>query len=418
MHGLLPLTLGVVGLVVATAGAGDWPQILGPERSGVAEAETLLARWPTSGPAVVWERAVGPGVAGTAIQGSRGILFHREESEEVIEAFDVLTGQTVWRDSYQTSFRPQVGGEDGPLCVPTIAGKKVVTYGAQGVLSCLDFDSGKLLWRRKTHDDFDAREGYFGAGSSPLIWQDRVIVNVGGFRTQSAVVAFAMSSGDTLWHVYDDHASYSSPRIATIDGQTRLLVETRLNFLVIDPAQGTVDGEFPFGGRGPTVNGANPVLVGPHIFLTASYGIGAVLAKLTATSATELYRTDDLYSSQYCTPVTDGEALYGIDGRQDGPPGELKCIDPIARRTLWSVPNFGYGTLLLADGKLVIARTDGTLVLAAANREGFEQLATAKVLPGTLRALPALSNGRLFVRDETTFKCLQIGTTPPPEKSP
>ena len=353
-----------------------------------------------------------------AVQGDRGVLFHREGGEEVVEVFDAATGKRVWREAYPTTFRPSVGGEAGPLSVPAIASDKVITYGAQGVLSCFGLTNGKLLWRRKTHDDFDAREGYFGAGSSPLVWQDRVIVNVGGFRTQAAVVAFDLASGETLWHVYDDHASYSSPRMAKLDGQDRLLVETRLNFLAIDPTQGAVVFELPFGGRGPTVNGANPVLMDNQLFLTASYGIGAVYATLTSNAASVAWQGDDLYSSQYCTPVGADEILFGVDGRQDGAPGELKCFDPLRQKTLWGVPDFGYGTLILADGKLVILKTDGTLVLAAADREGFQSLAEARVLSGTARALPALASGRLYVRDETTLKCLRIGTTPSPKKAP
>jgi outer membrane protein assembly factor BamB len=416
----LPLpALLLVLTFVSSARGGDWPQILGPDRSGIsAEGEQLHRQWPANGPRVVWERTVGSGLAGLAVQGDRGILFHREGDQEVVEAIDVRTGERVWQDRYATSFAPQVGGEGGPLSVPTIAGERVVTYGAQGVLSCLDLTSGKLQWRRKTHDDFDAREGYFGAGSSPLVWKDRVIVNVGGFRTQAAVVAFDLATGETVWQLYDDHASYSSPRIVTIDGQERLLVVTRLNFLLIDPTAGKLLAEFPFGGRGPTVNGANPVLVNSHLFLTSSYGIGAVLAKLEPNGLREVWRADDLYSSQYCTPVTDGEVLYGLDGRQDGPPADLKCVDPLSRRTLWTSSEFGYGTLILADGCLVIVRTDGTLVLATADRERFAPLAQARVLRGMARALPALANGRLYVRDESTLKCLEVGIAPNSRETP
>jgi hypothetical protein len=31
------------------------------------------------------------------------------------------------------------------------------------------------------------------------------------------------------------------------------------------------------------------------------------------------------------------------------------------------------------------------------------------VLEGTLRALPSLAAGRLFVRDDTTLACLEVG---------
>ncbi len=409
-------------LVVAAVGlghAGEWPQILGPHRNGVAAADERLDRaWPAEGPPVLWQRPVGRGYTGVAIAEGTVVLFHRLDNREVVEALDPLTGQTRWQDGYPTTFRPQVGGNDGPLCTPTIAAGKIVTFGAQGVLSCYELTSGQLLWRRRTHDDFDAREGYFGAGSSPLIEGDRVIVNVGGFRSQSAVVAFQLEDGATAWHQFDDHASYSSPVATTIDGQRRLLVVSRLHCLLMDPASGEVRAQLPFGQRGPTVNAANPVLQNNHLFLTASYGIGAVSAVLRPGTLVEEWRGDDLYSSQYCTPVPDDEVLFGIDGRQDGPPGELKCFNPQTRRVLWSVPNFGYGSLLRADGKLLILLSDGTLVLATANRERFDPLARARVLPGESRPLPALADGRLYVRDDATLKCLKVGSTPVRETTP
>ena len=403
--------LSALGIALAQdACAGDWPQVLGPHRDGVADSdERVELSWPESGPQVVWERAVGDGVAGVAVAGEVGVLFHREGDQEVVEGFVPGTGKSIWRDSYETTFRPQVGGQGGPLSVPAIAGNWLVTFGPQGVLSCYELESGALQWRRRTHDDFDAREGYFGAGSSPLIWNDRVIVNVGGFRSQASVVAFNLEDGDTLWHVLDDHASYSSPRMMTYNEQPLIVAECRLQCIGIEPESGEIAFQFPFGMRGPTVNGANPLVVNQKLFLTASYGIGGLLVGLDQAQPRPLWRGDDLYSSQYCTPVFQSGVLYGVDGRQDGPPGDLKCFDPLTQRTFWTEPGFGYGTLILADGKLLILRTDGTLVLASANRERYDQLAEARVLSGTARALPALAEGRLFVRDEATLKCIQVG---------
>jgi len=105
----------MVGVVAGTATAGDWPQILGPERSGRAAADERLAdAWPAGGPKVVWKRDVGHGYAGVVVAADRALLFHRRGGEEGIEALDAATGKTLWTDARPTSFRPQVGGGDGP----------------------------------------------------------------------------------------------------------------------------------------------------------------------------------------------------------------------------------------------------------------------------------------------------------------
>jgi outer membrane protein assembly factor BamB len=345
------------------------------------------------------------------------VLLHRIGDQETVEAFDVATGQTVWKDSYSTSFRAQVGEGSGPLATPTIQDGKVVTYGAQGVLSCHDLASGKSLWRRNTHVDFEAREGYFGAGCSPLIDGQLVIVNVGGFRSNAAVVAFDLATGKTVWQTYNDHASYSSPVLATVDGRRHLFVVTRLHCLALDPANGTVLFQFPYGDRGPTVNAANPLVLGDRLFLTASYGIGAVWAKI-APAASEFWRSDDVYSSQYCTPIEHEGLLYGVDGRQDIPSAELKCFDPAAQRVLWSQPGIDYGSVIKADGKLLVVTTSGELLLAALDAKQYRPLARAHVMTGTTRALPALANGRLYLRNENTLKCLQLGSSSQPTAIP
>ncbi|WP_197443499.1 outer membrane protein assembly factor BamB family protein [Maioricimonas rarisocia] len=405
--------MGIGLLAIVTPGsAGDWPQILGPNRDGrAADDEVVSTDWEAAGPPVVWEKQVGSGYAGVAVKQGQAILFHRVGDEERVAALDAGTGQTLWSDGQPSDFRPQVGGENGPLCVPVIAGTRVITFGAQGILSCHDVKSGKLLWRRDTHEDFGAREGYFGAGSTPLVEENRVVVNVGGFRSGAGIVAFDLQSGQTLWQATDEQGSYSAPVATTVDGKRLVIAVTRLKCVGLDPASGEIRFETRFGQRGPTVNAASPVLLGDRMFLTASYGIGARWMRVRASSLEELWESDQILSSQYTTCVEHEGVLFGVDGRQDLPPANLVCIDPARQKVLWSVPDFGYATLILADGKLVIVKTDGELVVADASSKEFKPLGRARVLTGTARALPALANGRLYVRNDETLRCLQIGSS-------
>jgi hypothetical protein len=113
-------------------------------------------------------------------------------------------------------------------------------------------------------------------------------------------------------------------------------------------------------------------------------------------------------SSHYPTPVAHDGYLYGIDGRQDIGVARLCCIDPIAGKPQWSVPGYGVAALILADEKLVLVTTEGELVLARPSPKKYEELARARLLPGTIRALPALADGRLYVRDQHTLKCVDL----------
>jgi outer membrane protein assembly factor BamB len=402
--------------VAMPSSAGDWPQILGPGRDGhAAEGEKLAPQWPDGGPPVAWSREVGSGYAGVAVSGGRVFLFHRVGNRELVEALDAATGTTLWQDvGHPTRFRPQVGGGDGPLCTPVVSEGRVIVYGASGMLVCLDATTGRRVWVRDTHRDFAAAEGYFGAGSTPLVIQDRVIVNVGGAKQGAGMVAFDLASGATWWQCLADTAGYSAP--IRVDGGDRPLVlaVTRLQCLLLDPTDGGILWQFPFGQRGPTVNAATPVLLpNGRLLVTAAYGIGSVCAAFDRSAVRPLWNGLEPLATQYCTPVLVGGHLYAIDGRDDLPPTALKCIDPETGRVLWAEGHFGYGTLLVAGGTLLVTRTDGEILLLAPDPTAARVLARGRPFGphqvGALRALPALADGRLFLRDDRRLLCLQVG---------
>ncbi|MDB5336351.1 MAG: outer rane biosis protein BamB, partial [Planctomycetaceae bacterium] len=235
-----------------------------------------------------------------------------------------------------------------------------------------------------------------------------IIVNVGGQKSQAGVVGLSTETGKELWKSVPDTASYSSPVAVTVDGTRHILCITRLKLVSLDPTNGKVRFEFPFGKRGPTVNGANPVVVKDSVLATASYGIGSTFAKIAKDHADPLWDGDEILSSQYTTSVLQGAYLYGIDGRQDQGTASLKCFDPVTRKVAWTKDDFGMATLILADNKLVCMKTDGTLTLVAASPKAYEELATAKLFNSTCRGLPALANGLLYVRDTQTLKCFDL----------
>ncbi len=68
----------------------------------------------------------------------------------------------------------------------------------------------------------------------------------------------------------------------------------------------------------------------------------------------------------------------------------------------WSVDRFKAGTVTLAGDKLLILRETGELMLANATPQAFKPLAQAQILPPTIRATPALSDGFLYVRNTDT----------------
>lgn len=142
------LTISVV--LGAAAQAGDWPQILGPNRDGAAVGEKLIPKWPQDGPLEIWSDKVGEGFAGVAVKNGVLILFHRTGDSEVVEARDALTGKVRWSVKFGCDYQSGMSSDNGPRCVPVVADDYIYVYGVQGMLRCLESASGKEVWSRNT----------------------------------------------------------------------------------------------------------------------------------------------------------------------------------------------------------------------------------------------------------------------------
>ena len=398
----LSFALPVLLFSASLAIAGNWPQILGPDRNGHAINEKLADDWSQRKPERLWTLKVGEGYAGPAIQGQRVLLFHRLGRQEVLTCVSADQGEPIWETRWSATYAGGVDSDQGPRCVPLVHQGQVFVFGAAGELHCASLQDGKKLWSRKLGREYKAQDGYFGAGSCPIIAADKLLVNVGG-RGQASIVAIDLASGATLWKTFQDHASYSSPTLRTpgnSGNDSAAVFITRLHLVGLAANDGKVLFQFPFGKTGPTVNAATPLMLDEdRVFVTASYGIGAKLLSLTGGRPKVLWESDDALSSQYPTPVLHDGHLFGIHGREDGPPAELRCIDANTGKVSWRQAGMGMAHLIIADNKLLVAATSGELHLLALDNSRYRELGRVKVSTATARAQPALADGRLFVRD-------------------
>jgi outer membrane protein assembly factor BamB len=339
------------------------------------------------------------------VQG-RLILFHRIGSEEVVDAFDARTGKAQWRYAYPTTYRDDFGFDQGPRAVPVVVDGIVYTFGAEGQLHAIELDKGTKVWSVETMPQFSVPKGFFGAGGSPLVEGGRVLVNVGG--PKAGIVAFAARTGSVLWTSTTDGASYSSPVGATMAGRRSAIFLTRAGLVGLDPVSGKVQFQRPWRARmAASVNVATPVVVGDSIFVSAEYGPGAGVFTVEGSTLTELWASNDVLTNHYSTSVYHQGFLYGYHGRQELGPS-LRAVEWRTGKVRWSEEQFRAGSVMLAGDRLVIVRESGELVLAKASPDAFEPIARAQILPPTVRAYPALSDGVLFVRNENTLVALDL----------
>jgi len=393
------------------ARASDWSQFLGPSRNGVYPATNLAAAWPKDGPPVVWRRPVGQGFSGPVVSSGKLILFHRIESNEVVECLEAKTGKAIWTNSYPTAYRDDFGFDEGPRATPAISENWVYAFGAEGVLSCFDLSTGAKIWTVNIKRDFRAPKGFFGPACSPLVEGEAVLMIVGG-RNGFGIAAFNKATGKVLWKATDDEASYASPITTTLHNQRTTLFLTRSELVAADPVTGNVFFRFPF--EPPihsSVTAASPVVIGDTVFLSACYDTGAVLLKVNADlkSVQKLWEGPDILSNHYATSVYHNGFLFGLHGRTD--PGmetpSLRCVDVRTGTVRWK-KDFMAATITLVGNDLLILSERGELIGAPASPDGFNPKARAQILSSQVRSHPALADGRFYARNKDTLVCVSL----------
>lgn len=401
---------GIVLLALALAGAiqaaSDWPEFLGPHRNGTSTETGLIRSWPKEGPPVLWTRSVGAGFSGPVVSGGRLVLFHRLNDEEVVECLDAATGKKHWQTASATAYRDDFGFDEGPRATPLVADGRVYTLGAEGHLQCLDLATGQKRWSRELLSEYKVPKGFFGVATSPLLAGAHLLINVGS--KDAGIVAFHKDTGAEVWRATDHGASYSSPALATLGGNLTAVFLTREGVVIIDPASGKVRYQKHWRSRiNASVNAATPVMVGDLVFVSACYGAGALLLKVTPTAVEEIWQGDDIMSNHYTTCVPYQGHLYGFDGRQEQG-AHLRCVELATGKVCWTSPHAGCGSMILADGQLIILTEDGDLVLARATADQYDERARSTVLTRPCRSPLALADGRLYARDTQKLVCWSL----------
>jgi outer membrane protein assembly factor BamB len=447
-----PLMILVWWLAVCTLDLGlraeDWPQFLGPRSNGISSETGLLDRWPTNGPPILWEKAIGTGYSAPSVRGDLLVLHHRFRNEEIVEAFQAATGDPVWRYAYPSEFIDPYGYNNGPRSSPLLTADRCYTFGAEGKLLCLELQTGKLVWQRDTGNDWDVPPAFFGVGSSPVLEGGLLLVMVGG-QLDSGMVAFDPQTGKTvwesvgkknwsgqpmigwpgertvIWNPIEKQASYATPVVATVHGQRVAFCLMRQGLVGLNPKNGEVHFSFWFRSRlNDSVNAANPIVLDDAVLISGAYGkVGSVLLKVKPDlkSVEEMWR-DPVLEIHWSTPILYNGYLYAFSGRNE-PDARFRCVEFKTGKLMWDrdeswpgrsiiLPKtFGRGSLILADGKLIAFGECGRLGLFALNPQAPQEISSFQV-PRTHYPSwtgPVLSNRRLFLRTEDRLTVLDLG---------
>ena len=441
----------------------DWPRFLGLRGDNTSAETGLVDKWSTNGLPVVWEKEIGSGYSAPSIAGRKLVLHHRVHDEELVDCFDAATGESIWRYKSPSTFADPYGYNNGPRCTPTLASNRCYTFGAGGRLSCLDLETGKMIWQRETAKEWTVPEPFFGVGSTPLLEGDRLIVMVGG-QPNSAVVALDPATGSTVWESggkstwqgaatigwrgeapyrwtgEEKMASYSSPVGATIHGRRTILCLTRQGLIGLNPTNGAIYFSRWFQSQvNDSVNAMCPVVKDDLVLISAAYyHIGSVLLRVQpdGRSVEEVWRspkpgterdfeggrpTAPVLEIHWNTPVLHDGYLYAFSGRNE-PDATFRCVEFRTGKLMWtreerwrshssSQPAVcGRGSAIMADGRLIVLGEGGRLGLFAVNAQSPEEICAWQVpqLHYPCWTAPVLSKKRLYLRSEDRLLCLDV----------
>lgn len=390
----------------------DWPQIRGLNSAGVAAGETV-AVWDKEGPEKVWSAKIGAGFSSPIVFGNHLFIVHRTGGGDEPMTADLMfadTGKIVWRQPLRCQYgNGEMDGDFGPKATPAYDDGKIFVYDPAGTMFCLDATNGQTLWQKDLAEQYGTNKGYFGVGTSPIVCGQNVIVNAGG--RDAAVVALDKETGQEAWSVFDDRASYSSPVQLTVDGKQAVIVVTRLHVVGIDAASGSLAFKIRFGKTGPTAIGAMPVVIDDKIFINAAYNVGGKTLALSGGEKSfgedgyqpkALWSDQEIFASQYSTPVLHKGMLYGTSGREDFGNGSFRCFDALTGKLQWQQPNIPVGHAILVGDRLVFMDHKSNLRLIEASPDGYKQLSEFKLYDSPSKTIPTIANGRLYTRSDGT----------------
>lgn len=413
----------IVGVVAAGSccSADDWTQYRGNSGDGLS-SERLLTGWPGDGPKAVWTAKTPAGFSSfVAGNGKVFTIVSREidaTPAEICLALDAETGKELWatptgRAKYtgggDSGASGNTGG-DGPRSTPAISENKVYVYSAHMVLSCLDAETGKVVWKKDIAREFGGRNIDWQSAMSPVIEGNLVLVAGGG--AGQSMLAFDKVRGRVVWRSGDDLMTHATPVVATIDGVRQVIFLMQSGLVSLDVSSGKPLWRFAFPYR--TATGCSPVVSGDVVFCTAGYDVGAAACQISRTGnsfeAKELWRLKgNTVASLWSTPVCKDGYLYGIMSfKRFGAEGPLKCIDLKTGAQKWSQLGFGAGNVVLAGNNLIALSDDGQVVLVEATPAAYKEVARTRAVAGKCWSTPAISNGRLYVRSTKEGACFDF----------
>lgn len=415
------LSILVLIFPAATLPAGDWPGFRGPTGDGVAPAdEKPPLKW-SEKDNLIWRTALpGPGSSSPIVVGERVFLScysgygaDKTDPGDVSQlqrhalCLDRATGKILWNEVVKTSIaeKPYQGEyittHGYASSTPVSDGKGVYFFFAHAGVHAYTLD-GKKVWETSV----GTRPHDWGAGSSPILYGDLLIVNAA--LESDTLYALDRKTGKEAWTVKGFPASWNTPTLAKVGGRDELIVNASGKLRAFDPKTGAELWNCQ------SIRAAElcpSVLVHDGVCFVIGHPGGEAMA-VKAGGSGDVSQTNVLWrikkGSNVGSPVwLDGHLYFSNDSR-----GIAYCLKADTGEVVYeqklseTVRDRYYASPVLSQGRLYyVGRTGGTVVLAA--KPEFEVLANNVIVDdkSVANASPAIAGGRVFMRSDQFAYC-------------
>lgn len=398
-----PLLLAVLMVLFASGivQADDWPCWMGPQLDGISREHGWSSEWPQDGLPVVWEGSVGIGFSSVSIVDGLLYTLGHADGQETVWCLNADNGRQVWSHSYPAELNPNLY-EGGPGATPTVHQNHVYTLSIDGRLLCLDRRNGNVVWEKNLQQEFDVDLHEWGFDSSPIIVDDRLILQGG------RIAAFHRQTGDMIWKTEKHQAGYGAVRQFDHDGR-RLLASLDCDGLRISQLEDGRQVAFTEWKSPFRTNSTTPIIHDGLIYISTGYNVGCGLFELKNDQLLELY-SGKAMRNHFNNSILWQDHLFGVDGNSNlGRVVMLTCMNFRTGEVKWKERGFGCGSVMIADGKLLVLTENGDLVLAEASAEEYHELARSPFLTGRCWTVPVLLNGRIYGRNAAgLIRCVQL----------
>jgi outer membrane protein assembly factor BamB len=410
---LLVAACAVIGLALA-ADAANWPRFRGPNGDGVAADKDIPVRWTDKD--LAWKVALpGLGNSSPVIWGDR--LFIQSSSadgkERYLLCLSTADGKELWRNSVAGDRARMNAKNSLASSTPATDGERVYAYfwdGAAVSLHAFDI-KGQPLWKY----DIGKFSSDHGAGSSPMVYDDKVIL-LNDQGEGASLIALEARTGKRAWEAKRDHfqdrACYSTPFVLNRKGDgPELVVASTTGITGYDPATGGKDWQYDwsFDGR-PLRIVASPLLAeGGSIIATSGDGGGDRCTVAIRPGSKNGTRPKVLWESKKpkfmpyvpCF-LSRGDHLYWVSDT-----GFAGCTWTETGETAWHERLGGPVTAspVLIGDKVYAVDEAGEVFVFAAEPTKFKLLAKNSVGEPVL-ATPAVADGKLYIRGKNHLYCI------------